>query len=333
MLDVVGEKLTAPERELLSRPVVGGVVLFARNYSSIEQLQQLVSSIRACNPSLLIAVDQEGGRVQRFQKGFVKLPAYYEIGRRYQSNPQQGLEFAKQCGWLMASELLSCDLDFSFAPVLDIYDSNSKVIASRAFDSAPEVVADLALQLINGMHDAGMASTGKHFPGHGTVVADSHHELPVDERSYELIAETDLQVFKHCSQSLDAIMPAHVVYPSVDKVCAGFSSIWIQQILREDLAFEGVIFSDDLSMAAAHSVGGVQQRAELALQAGCDMLLLCNDPAQALELADYLESVNYPLSEKLLTMAARKKIDRVQLLASATWLEAKAAIEAIDSRH
>jgi len=311
--------------------MVGGIILFARNYSSPSQLQELVNAIRQCNPRLLIAVDQEGGRVQRFRDGFVRLPPLHEIGKIYLDDKPRALQLAHHGGWLMASELLSYGIDFSFAPVLDLYDASSKVISDRAFSDQPTVVAELARHYISGMHEAGMAATGKHFPGHGSVVADSHFELPVDLRPLKLIRDADMVPFAQCVDALDAIMPAHVVYESAAAECAGFSSFWLQEILRQELGFEGVIFSDDLSMAAAHTVGSVETRAERALTAGCDMLLVCNDPESAGKVLHWLEVQNYPQSAKLSTMSARKAVVHNELITDHQWGLAKSSLETLSA--
>lgn len=334
MLDVEGLSLSSKEKELLQRQSVGGVILFSRNYSAPAQLKELLASIRECNPGLLIAVDQEGGRVQRFREHFLKLPPLHEIGLVYESDPERGLYTARMCAWAMAAEILHYGLDFSFAPVLDLYSSESRVIKERSFAASVEQVSLLGSAYIDGMHEAGMAATGKHFPGHGTVIADSHVELPTDNRAIEEIRALDFKAFENCIGKLDAIMPAHVIYPAVDKVCAGFSKIWIQSILREELGFDGVVFSDDLSMNAAHTVGNVEQRAELALAAGCDMILVCNDQPNAIKVADYLESSNYSGSvgsDKLNLMRAVPAAGISDLYQQDKWLEASELVAAISA--
>ncbi len=302
MLDLEGLQLSTDERELLSRPQVGGLILFSRNFESKKQLQDLISDIRECNPQILIAVDQEGGRVQRFQDGFLKLPALRQIGKCYQQDHGAGLAAARECGWAMAKELTDLGIDISFAPVLDLFNASSQVIAERAFSANPDEVIALGKSYIEGMHEANMAACGKHFPGHGTVIADSHVDLPEDHRTAEEIRATDCRVFEACAQALDGVMPAHVIYPAVDAVCAGFSRVWIEDILRREIGYEGVVFSDDLLMKAAHSVGSIQNRAEQALQAGCDMLLVCNDRHSALQIVDYLAEQNHPGSERIVRL-------------------------------
>ncbi|AMB87860.1 beta-hexosaminidase [Pseudomonas agarici] len=276
MVDIAGTWLTAEDRQLLRQPQVGGLIIFARNIEHPRQVRELSASIRAIRPDLLLAVDQEGGRVQRLRQGFVRLPAMRAIA----DNPNAEY-LAEQCGWLMATEVLAVGLDLSFAPVLDLDHQRSAVVGSRAFEGDPERAALLAGAFIRGMKDAGMAATGKHFPGHGWAEADSHVAIPVDERSLEVIRSHDLVSFARLSQQLAAVMPAHVIYPQVDAQPAGFSRRWLQEILRGELQFDGVIFSDDLSMAGAHVVGDAASRIEAALSAGCDMGLVCNDRAAA----------------------------------------------------
>lgn len=276
MIDLQGTEVSATERELLAHPAVGGVIYFSRNFTDPEQLHELVRQTRAAasNP-LLIAVDHEGGRVQRFRNGFSELPAMGDI-LTVANDLADAQQIAQELGWLMASELLARDLDLSFAPVLDV-NGISEVIGKRAFADNAEQVIHLGRCFIKGMHQAGMKATGKHFPGHGSVQADSHIAEPIDNRSWEEILKTDLPPFIELAPCLDAIMPAHVVYPAVDDRPAGFSPYWIQQILRGQLDFKGVIFSDDLAMAAAKIAGGMPERAHAALDAGCDMVLACND--------------------------------------------------------
>lgn len=295
MLDLSGTELTAAEAGLLSAPQVGGVILFARNFVSVEQLQALVADIRAVRTDIILAVDQEGGRVQRFKAGFTRLPPVRLLGRLYDDDPAHAMRQAREWGWLMAAEMRALDIDLSFAPVLDLDFGRSQVIGNRAFHSDPAVVSALAAAYIDGMGDAGMAATGKHFPGHGWVVADSHVDIPVDERSRAEILETDLMPFKVLARQLKGIMPAHVIYRHFDDSSAGFSRFWLQQVLREQLGFAGVIFSDDLGMEGASVVGGYVQRAEAALQAGCDMVLVCNHRPGALDVLDWLNA--HPLPE------------------------------------
>ena len=278
MLDLSAFELDSVERELLAHPTTGGVILFSRNYHDLAQLKALIAAIRAAaNKPILIAVDHEGGRVQRFKEEFTHLPAMGQLGQAYQQQGEHCLELTQDCGWVLAAELAACDIDLSFAPVLDL-DLGSQVIGDRAFSSKSEHAIVLADALISGMKQAGMSSVGKHFPGHGTVRADSHHDVPIDERAFDLVKDIDMQPFIQLIKKnrLDAVMPAHVIYPQIDHLPAGFSSVWINDILREQLKFKGVIFSDDLSMEGAGVAGDHLARANAAHQAGCDMLLACN---------------------------------------------------------
>jgi len=329
MLDLVGQELTPEERELLKHPLVGGVILFTRNYESPEQLQQLVSDIHSIRePHLLVAVDHEGGRVQRFRKGFSELPPSAVFGKIYDSDRNRAKRLAETCGWLMAVELRSLGLDFSFAPVLDLDYGVSTVIGDRAFHRKPEVVADLAQSYMMGMRRAGMVATGKHFPGHGAIAADSHVDMPVDERDFETINHQDIIPFSRLIRAgLEAIMPAHVVYPAVDSRPACFSSIWLKEILRGNLGFQGVIFSDDLTMKGAHVIGDIVERGHAAITAGCDMVLVCNHPEDTIRLIDGLTGIgNFqddPVSHvRLARMHERHNIVRDDLLKDHKWKEA-----------
>ncbi|GAA4651666.1 beta-N-acetylhexosaminidase [Kistimonas scapharcae] len=311
MLDLKGLHPDSVEIERLSNVSVGGVILFSRNYQDADQLRQLVAAIRAIRPDLLIAVDQEGGRVQRFRgEPFTRLPPLGVLGQLYQSTDQQGvLELVRDCGWLMASEVRAFDIDISLAPVLDIDRGLSRVISDRSFGAVPEFVIPLASAFIQGMREVGMAATGKHFPGHGGVSADSHIALPRDTRTLEEL-EPDLGIFKAIIvQGIEAMMPAHVAFTAFDNVPAGFSSYWLQSVLREQLGFEGVIFSDCLNMAAASISGGFPARAEAALKAGCDMVLVCNNPDGAQEVLDWLEREPREASLRLSRLRATQAVD------------------------
>lgn len=277
MLDVAGTWLTAEDRHLLRQPEVGGMILFARNTETPEQVRELVRSMRAVRSDLLIAIDQEGGRVQRLRRDVLSLPA---LGRIAGSDAEPE-KVAQAAAWLMATEMLACGIDISFAPVLDLDYGRSAVIGDRSLGGDPQQVIRLATAYIQGLTQAGMAATGKHFPGHGWAEADSHTDLPVDERSEASIRASDLLPFAALAPLLGGIMPAHVVYPAVDALPAGFSRRWLQDILRGELGFKGLIFSDDLTMAGAHAVGGMPERVDAALAAGGDVLLVCNDRAAA----------------------------------------------------
>lgn len=288
MLDLEGPELQADEKLLLQESRVGGLILFARNCVDREQVCALVDSVRAVRPELLIAVDQEGGRVQRLRDGFTRLPPAGALGQLIRRDTTRALALARDTGWLMATELLECGIDFSFAPVLDLNTGISEVIGDRAFSDDPEQLLPLALAYVDGMHEAGMAAVGKHFPGHGSVAADSHVAVPVDERSLDEIRAKDLAIFRDCLPILDAIMPAHVIYPALDTMPAGFSHRWLGEMLRGELGFRGLIFSDDLCMAGAAQVGDMPERVSAAVSAGCEVLLVCNDRAAALEALECL---------------------------------------------
>jgi len=304
MLDVVGTELTADDIRRLQHPLVGGVILFKRNYVNNTQLKALTASIHEVRfPPLLIAVDHEGGRVQRFRDGFTKIPPMREFGKIWDRNPKKAKELAADAGWILAAELRAHGVDFSFTPVLDMDYGDSLVIGDRAFHLDAKAINDLAFALMQGLKKGGMAAVGKHFPGHGFVVADSHVSMPVDDREFDQIAQHDMQPFRMLiDDGIPAIMPAHVIYPKVDDKPAGFSSRWLQKILRERLGFNGVIFSDDLSMEAATVGGEVTTRALAALNAGCDMVLLCNQPTLSDEL---LANLKWTISAQSLSRLAR----------------------------
>src|SRR6266508_419546 len=292
MLDVAGLRVTPEEKEILRHPSVGGVILFARNFESPRQLLALTTEIRALRrPEALIAVDHEGGRVQRFQEGFTRIPPMRLLGERWDADPAQARTLAEATGYVVAVELRSHGVDFSFAPVLDVDFGSSSIIGDRAFSDEPAVIAALAGAFVAGSTAGGAASVGKHFPGHGYVKADSHVDVPVDERGLDEIEANDLQPYGELiALGLAGVMPAHVIYPAVDGRPAGYSPVWLKDILRRRLGFDGMIFSDDLSMAGASVAGGVVQRVEAALAAGCDMILVCNAPQAAAEVLDGLKT-------------------------------------------
>ncbi len=293
MMDCSAELLTAQEREMIAHPLVGGIILFSRNYHDKPQLKELVRQIREASSSpVIIAVDHEGGRVQRFKRDFTHLPAMGQL-KELTTNLDDVGKLAKACGSIMAYELKSVDIDLSFAPVLDI-NGISNVIGDRALANNAADVKLLARYLLAGMRLMNMPTTGKHFPGHGSVEADSHIAIPVDDRSLETILKCDTDVFRACIEErlLDAIMPAHVIYSEVDPDPAGFSSYWLQTMLRQQFGFKGVIFSDDLSMEGAKVAGNYPQRAEAALLAGCDMVLACNNQTGAESILDNLSHIH-----------------------------------------
>lgn len=334
MLDLEGTVLTPEEKELLQHPYCGGLIFFSRNYESVEQLQILIEAVRAAAPAdFLISVDHEGGRVQRFREGFTRLPALAKLYEQSEDEPA-ALRAAHHHAWLMASELRVMGVDFSFAPVLDLNYGVSEVIGDRAFHSNANIVSKMAAAYVTGMHEAGMAATGKHFPGHGAVVADSHLEIPIDERGIEALSSADMCPFEHLiQQGLDAIMPAHVVYPEIDSQPAGFSSVWLQDILRNQLGFDGVIFSDDLNMEGASFAGNYAQRAETAILAGCDMVLVCNNRAGVIQVMD---EANIDLSsersvrsmKRLERMKGRHYMNRSALLDTQRWSEIESELSA-----
>lgn len=284
MVDVGGLTLTAEDREVLAHPLVGSVILFSRNVDTPEQIRALTDEMRAVRPELWIAVDQEGGRVQRFREGFTRLPPMRSFGHQYDQDPVAAVAAARQCGELMAREVRAVGVDFSFAPVLDLDMGVSGVIGDRAFHSRPEPAIALVRAFMQGMKAAGMMTIGKHFPGHGSVAADSHLALPVDDRSWAEIEAYDLRPFAALAGELDGIMPAHVVYPQVDPLPAGFSEFWLRTVLREQLGFRGLIFSDDLCMEGAVGIGPMRERVDVALAAGCDVVLVCNNRPEVLGL-------------------------------------------------
>jgi beta-N-acetylhexosaminidase len=344
MLDVEGLALTAADRERLRDPLVGGVILFGRNFGELAQLRELVAEIRSIrSPQLLVAVDQEGGRVQRFRAGFYRLPPLHWLGHQYDLDNDRGRRLAQTCGWLMAAEVLDAGVDFSFAPVVDLDYGTSEVIGDRSFHRDPEVVAELASAYILGMHKAGMIAVAKHFPGHGYVVADSHLDLPVDPRTRSELYD-DLQPYgRLIRQGVNGIMVAHVRYPQVDGDVASLSPYWLRTVLRAELGFGGVIFTDDLSMKALVSEGDMPERTRRALAAGADMALICNDPAAADATLDALKAygdpVGQPVSQaRLITLRRRAPIG-IELAAtggefrgSLAWEQAVNALDEAQAR-
>jgi beta-N-acetylhexosaminidase len=326
MIDLAGTAVSAEEYELLRHPLVGGVILFTRNFAGPDELTALVSAIHAARtPALIVAVDQEGGRVQRFRPGFSLLPPARRIGHEFDIDARAGLNLARSLGWLMAAELRAHGVDISFAPCVDLDYGLSEVVGDRAFHASPDVVGQLAVAGMHGMRDAGMAATAKHFPGHGAVVADSHLTLPIDRRSLADLAP-DLAPYRRLiANGLPAIMAAHVLFPAVDSAPASLSGRWIRDVLRGDLMFQGVVFADDLSMGgAAAAYGDVVTRARQALAAGCDMLPVCNNRASVIELLQHLDVEPQPASSmRLVRLHGRASPGRAELAASAEWLRAR----------
>ena len=329
MIDVQGTTLTGEDRELLAHPLVGAVILFTRNFESVEQLQRLVGDIRAIrSPPLLVTVDHEGGRVQRFRQGFTVLPSMRMVGHEYDQDAAAGRMLARQCGWLMAAELRAVGIDMSFAPCVDLDYGVSSVIGDRAFHRNPQVVAELAIAFMGGMREAGMAATAKHFPGHGFVAPDSHVAMPVDRRPLADLDE-DLTPYRRLiDNGIASIMAAHVVFADVDDRPAGFSRRWMHQELRVRLGFNGAIFTDDLSMAGAKVVGDMPARARAALAAGCDVLSLCNDRQGVLQVIDSLRGSGDPLSQvRMARLHGKPGLSRDALFASREWQTCEGAIK------
>lgn len=325
ILDVEGVSLTPSEQEYLAHPLVAGVILFTRNFDNIVQLKELVQQIRFyAKRQIIIAVDHEGGRVQRFREGFTSLPACGDLLTQ-SDDLQVAVKLAKASAFVMASELLACDIDLSFAPVLDI-NGISDVIRERSFSQHHDQVSLIASAYIDGMREAGMASTGKHFPGHGSVKADSHIALPVDKRSESEIFNNDMQPFIELIKAgqLDAVMPSHVVYSQCDDLPCGFSEYWLQKILKRQLGFKGAIISDDISMHGASFVGDHLSRAKSAINAGCDLILACNDTPAAMQILDGLTLTDDRNNEPLiLSLLAQKNKLKLPLQKNQIWLKNK----------
>jgi beta-N-acetylhexosaminidase len=328
MIDVQGTRLEAEDRELLRHPLVGGVILFTRNYADPEQLTALVSEIHgARSPSLIVAVDHEGGRVQRFRAGFSRLPAARRIGHEFEVDPRAGLALARRMGWLMAAELRAHGIDLSFAPCVDLDYGVSEVIGDRAFHARAEVVGQLAVHYMLGMREAGMAATAKHFPGHGAVIADSHLALPVDRRELADLSEELAPYRRLIANGLPGVMVAHVQFPAVDERPASTSSRWIKGVLRGELGFQGAVFADDLSMGGAAAAGDIVTRAERTLAAGCDVLPVCNDRGAVSTLLERLDVEPEPVSQlRIVRMRGREALSRAALTASSEWQQAQALL-------
>ena len=330
MIDLQGYSMTAEERELLQHPLVGGVILFTRNYADPQQLTQLVAEIHAQrNPPLIVSVDQEGGRVQRFRQGFSRLPPLRRIGHEFDLDARGGLEMARGLAWLMAAELRAHGVDISFAPCVDLDYGVSEIIGDRALHARPDAVAQLASAYMSGMRDAGMAATAKHFPAHGAVVADSHLSLPVDRREFADLAADLVPYRRLIGNGLPAVMVAHVLFPAVDPAPASLSARWIRDVLRGQLGFQGVVFTDDLSMGgAAAAIGDVVSRARQALEAGCDMLPVCNDRASVVALLDRLKIEPEPASRlRLVRLHGKDGVTPQELSGLPQWQRSRELLE------
>ena len=328
LIDLKDKELSQEEVELLEHPLVSGLILFSRNFHDKQQVQALIKDVRQqVKKPLLITVDQEGGRVQRFREGFTQLPAMQSFSHFAQSE-QETKQLAYEAGWVMASEMFALDIDLSFAPVLDL-GHQSKAIGDRAFSQNIHELLPIAERFIDGMQAVGMATTGKHFPGHGHVLADSHLETPFDDRPKSVIFEQDIQPFKHliAKNKLSAIMPAHVIYTQCDSQPASGSNYWLKEVLRRQLSFNGVIFSDDLGMKGAGFMGNFVERAEKAISAGCDLLLLCNEPEGVVQV---LDNLNYQPTqaqkERHISLMKRKHISWSDLEKNHDYLQASARL-------
>ena len=344
MLNIEGTTLTDEDTDLISSPLVGALIFFARNYQNREQLLALVSQIRKVRPDLILAVDQEGGRVQRFRDEFEPLPSLQKIGDLARSLADELEEICFSFGWLMAADILSVGIDLSFAPVMDLDRNSCPAISDRSFSEDPKEASRMCRAYIRGMNEAGMAATAKHFPGHGKVTADSHKELPVDLRSMDELRSQDLLPFLELSSEYQAIMPGHLKFPQVDAQSVGFSSYWLQNVLRREMQFNGVIFSDDLTMEGAAASGSYAERAKLALDAGCDMLLVCNNREGAKEVLSFLQQrfaqetdahaleQRVESAKRLEAMKAQKTISRDSFLRSKTYNRAHHYLQLIRSQ-
>ena len=328
MVDVLGTTLTDEDRARIRHPAAGALILFARNYENPDQLAALTADIeRQREPALPVCVDHEGGRVQRFKDGFTLIPPMRALGKLWDRDRDAAKEAATSIGYIIAAELGAHGVDFSFAPVLDLDYGGSSVIGDRALHFDPAAVGALGACLVKGLAQGGVAAVAKHFPGHGYAEADSHVAVPRDERSFKEIARKDIAPYKQVIDAgLAGVMPAHVIYPQVDAQPAGYSTHWLQDVLRKQLGFQGLVFSDDLSMEGAAVAGGPPERARAALAAGCDMVLLCNNPAGLDELLESLKDVQLAQPERLERM---KKQGGRDLRKSVAYREAQEALKSV----
>lgn len=307
--DLEGVELSQVDKEMLVHPKLGGLIFFSRNYESKEQLIALIRCVREIRPDLFLSVDHEGGRVQRFKKGFTHIPPMAQLGDHYESTKTGGsLDQAYDYGWLLAYELTSLGIDHSYAPVLDLDDHRSQVIGDRSFSKNPDTTICVAQRFIHGMNAAGMSATAKHFPGHGSVIADSHLELPIDNRSFDLLVAHDLRPFVELKHDYKALMTAHIAFPEIDDQPVSFSKKWLREILRDQLGFKGIVISDDLSMKGATTFGSASSCAEKALSAGCDAVLVCNTRTEAERALEHLEAKALGVADKLRPMIRNKAV-------------------------
>lgn len=329
ILDLEGTSLSREELNFLSNPYLAGIILFSRNIESRSQVQKLCGEIRSVNPDLLIAVDQEGGRVQRLKDGFTKIPSMHEISEYCSQNNFSKINIVQEIGWLMASEVLAAGLDISFAPVLDLDLKTSSIIGHRSFGDSPELVIKMADLFINGMNEAGMQAVGKHFPGHGGIFEDSHIQNVKDCRKFEELEKHDLLPFQILKEKLGGIMTAHILFPSIDSNIVTFSKYWISEILRKKINFQGIIFSDDLSMKGTKAEGNISQKIQKAFQAGCNILLVCNDRSAALEGLKYLEEKEGETFGNLRSLQANQNISWESLESNPRRVKTQSAIDDI----
>ena len=313
MIDIEGAALSSHDIELIENPHVGGLILFERNFVSKNQLIDLCAQIKSVKKNILVSIDQEGGRVQRLRQEFTNLPSMQTLGDI--ADKTKNYSLLNDVGWLMASELIATGIDISFAPVIDVDRQTSSIIGCRSFSEMPEKVSQFAHEFINGMNKAGMQATGKHFPGHGSIEEDSHLTLPIDNRSLAQLMGHDLIPYFDLKDALSAIMCAHILFPKIDKTNAGFSPYWIQEILKKKIGFKGVIFSDDLSMKGASGFS-YADRVRISLDAGCDMVLICNNREGAIEAIKYMENNNITTSGSIASMMPKKKLSWKELEAS-----------------
>ena len=313
MMDIDGTSLSSVDRDLISNSQVGGLILFERNFSSKDQIADLCSQIKGIKNNILIAVDQEGGRVQRFKDGFTILPSMQSLSDYAAKSSNK--EIFKEVGWLMAAELLAAGIDISFAPVLDVDRNTSSIIGNRSFSDEPSDVSRIAKEFISGMNEAGMQATGKHFPGHGGIFEDSHLLQPQDKRSLDELIKHDLVPFIDLKDDMGGIMCAHILFSEVDELSAGFSSFWIKEILRNRIGFKGVIFSDDLTMKGAGE-NSYAERVDLSLSAGCDMVLICNNRDGVFEAIEYMEKKEISGSHNITSMLSQSNISWKDLYSS-----------------